>query len=128
MENTRPTKEISLATGHVVVLNEYITGRDKRTIQAAYMEQAKITQKADAKTGQGEIEIGGVSGSVNDIMQDLAFKAVIAEIRPATKEGAEAPAPIKDRQKIVDFVLDLPEAEYNEVVKAVNEITDPKKA
>lgn len=116
----RTTKEIEIANA-TIVLYDFITGRDKRVIEAVYLSQAQISQKG-GKDSQGQIEISGVSANINHLMQDAAFKAVIKEILP------HGGAPITDRQKVVDFILDLPEAEFARVIAAVNEITDPKKA
>jgi len=125
MNTNRPTKEITLGQSKAVVtLYEYITGRDKRAIEAVYLEAAEITSKR--KTGgEGEVEIGGVKGSASHLMTNAAFKAVIKSVKPAT-EGAEE---ITDPKKVLDFILDeIPEADYDQVATAVNEITDPKKA
>lgn len=126
MESTsqRPTKEIKLnMSGLTVTLYEYITGRDKRSIEAVYLEAAEVTSKRKG-SGEGEVEINGVKGTATHFMLNAAISAVVKSIKP---EGAEAE--ITDKKKILDFILDqIPEADYDQVVVAVNEITEPKKA
>jgi len=121
----RPTKEITLGqSGAVVTLYEFITGRDKRAIEAVYLEAAEVTSKRKSG-GEGEIEIGGVKGTASHLMTNAAFKAVIKSVKPAG-DGAEE---VTDPKKVLDFILDaIPEADYDQIVAAVNEVTDPKKA
>lgn len=122
METTkRSTKEITIEGGAIISFYEYITGREKRAIEYAYLEQAKITQTSDGK-GKSEMAIGGVSASVSQVMQDITLKAVIDKVTPVENE------PITDKQKILDFILDLPEAQFDLVIKTVNQITETKKA
>lgn len=120
-QSPRPTKEITLPNGAVIVCYEYITLREKRAINRAYTDQATIKQTGDGK-GKSEIEIGGVTASVNETMEDIALKAIITEVRPV---GGD---PITDKEKILEFVLNLSETDGNLVVAAINEITEPKKA
>lgn len=122
MSNEKTTKEITLEkSGATVVLFDYITGRDRRSIESVYFDQARITQKAGADK-KSEVEINGVSGSVSHLMQDATIKVVVKEIKLA--DGAV----INDKKKVLDFILDLHEAEYDLVIKQINEVTDPKKA
>lgn len=116
MSTERATREITLKDGAVVVLYDYITGREKRAIESVYLNEAKISQKSK------DIEISGISGSINHAMLDAALKTVVKEIKPA--EGNA----ITERKPVLDYILDLPESEYDKVIKSVNEITDPKKA
>lgn len=122
--NERPTKELKLDNGAVLSLYEYITGRDKRAIEAVYLEQAQIKQSAKGGVGgdrENTMELSGMTGAVQHAMQDKALSCVVKSIVPA--EGAEA---ITDRAKVLGYILDLPEADFDKVVRAVNAITDPK--
>jgi len=121
MNNDRTTKEIKIeSNGAIVVLFDYITGRDKRAIEGIFLDQANLSQKTGSDK-KGETEVSGVKGSVNHLMQDAAFKAVIQSI----KIGADV---ITDKNKVIEFILDLPADEYTKILEAINEITDPKKA
>lgn len=109
-------------SGASIILYEYITGRDKRAIESIYLDQAQISSKTNSKDKSGSVEISGVSGSVNQAMQDCAIKCVVKEI--VTKSGEK----ITDEKAKLDFILDLRDSDYDEVIKAINAITDPKKA
>lgn len=113
MENTRPTKEITLVSGAVIVANTYITGREKRAINEVMLRSAEMRQ-----TGS-KSEITGVKGDVTFEMENVAIQSVVVEVRT----GSET---ITDKKKVLDFVLDLPEQEYNAVIELINDVTNPK--
>jgi hypothetical protein len=120
---TREVREIVLEKSKAtVVLYEYITGRDKRYIQRAYYEQASMSSKTDQKENKSTIEIGGVSGTVNEEMENRAISCIVKEIKPAEGEV------VSDKKAILDFILDLSSDEYDKVITEINAITDPKKA
>jgi hypothetical protein len=121
MSNERPTKEVTLSSGTVVVLYEYITGGDKRAIEDVFLSEAELKQTA-SKGGPNQMEITGVKGNVTHQAENKAFERVIKEMRTA---GGEV---ITDRAKVLSFLLDLPVDEYDVVVAEVNAITEPKKA
>lgn len=124
----RETMEIVLERSKTtVVLYEYITGRDKRYIQRAYMEQANISSKMNKKENSNTVEIGGVSGTVNEEMENRAIESVVKEVRRAS-EGEEKAETITEKKAVREFVLDLPVDDYEELVAAINKITEPKKA
>lgn len=124
MNTERTTKTITLEqSGATVELYDYITGRDKRAIEAVYLEAAEVTSRRNTGAKEGEVEIGGVKGTATHFMQNAAFKAVIKSVTPKDGEA------ITDSKKVLDFILDaVPEADYDQIVAAVNEVTDPKKA
>lgn len=118
----RETKELVLEkSGTVITIFEYITGRDQRAIKEAYLSQAKISSHRDVETKKATVEVGGVSGSVNTIMEDLAIKAVVQSVKT---KGEEV---ITDKEAILNFILDLRGEEYDIIIKAVNEVTEGKK-
>lgn len=122
MTTERGTKELVVNGGAVFVLFEYITGRDKREIERIYLDQAQISSTVSKGKGaaqEGTTNIGGISGSVNQLMQDKAIQCVVKEVR----NGEEV---ITDKAAVLDFLLDLPATEYEKLIVAINEITDPK--
>lgn len=123
MTNERPTKQITLEkSGAVITVYEYITGRDKRTIEAIYLAEAEMSTTRKVGEKEANVQVAGVKGTVNEAMQDAAFKVVIKSLQPV--EGEE----ITDPKKILDFVLDSHESDLAQLIREVNEITDPKKA
>jgi alpha-D-ribose 1-methylphosphonate 5-triphosphate synthase subunit PhnG len=123
MTNERPTKTITLEkSGASVTVYEYITGRDKRAIEAIYLNEAEMTTSRRVGEKDANVQVAGVKGTVNELMQDAAFKVVIKSLTPV--DGEE----MTDPKKILDFVLDSHESDLAQLIREVNEITDPKKA
>ena len=108
-----------------VFLVEFITGREKRAIQRPWAEQAQIKSSAKQVSGkmakEGTVEVGGVSGTVNELMEDEAIKQIVKKIKDGERE-------ITDKNEILNFILDLREDQYSLVVSEINKVTDPKKA
>jgi hypothetical protein len=113
MSNERPTKEITLASGKVFVVNTYITGREKRSINEVMLRDIEMKQQG------GQQEITGFKGDSTFEMENRTIQAVVHEIR---SDGAT----ITDKKQIVDYVLDMPQSEYDAVIDIVNDVSNPK--
>lgn len=104
----RETKSFTTTGNNTFVVKTYLTGREMREINRVFFK------KADDFTAD-EIATAGVSGSQYEQCQNEGFKNVIVSIN-GKKNGDEGFV-------VLDFILDLPNKEFQEVVKAVNEIT-----
>lgn len=103
------TATFKTASGVEIEHKDFITGRDKRHITDAFLEDVEITQ--DSKAGQSFT----MSGSKANVATDRAIEAVIVRVGEATTG-------------ILDAILDLPAEDYDQVVAKVNEITGEKKS
>src|SRR2546430_1301958 len=103
MERTK--KEITTSGGHVVVMRDYITGREMRQVQDVFLKKMEIKSATD---------ISSFNGSVASEAQDVALGIILVSFDGKT-EG------------VVDAVLNLPAHETQEVLDAVNAVTEPKK-
>lgn len=120
--NERPTQQLALEGGTIVVLYSYITGGDKRAIEDVFLQYAEMRQTANTSDKTGTMEITGIKGSVTHEAENKALERVVKEIRPADGEA------ITERRQVLAFLLDLPADQYDRVVAEVNAITEPKKA
>jgi hypothetical protein len=112
----RETTLLTTSNGHQIELKTYITGREKRAINEVFFREMEMRQKGN------EHEISGIKGSVTFEAENKTFESVIQSITPANRER------ITEKKAMIDFLLDLPVDEYETVVAAVNEISNPKKA
>lgn len=117
--NERPVVEQTLSNGVVVTYFEYMSGRDRRSIEDIMTSQAKVSRKTDTDQ-KTAVEMTGISGTVGGMMQDKTIQVMIKEI----KAGENI---ITDKNKILDFVLDSPEYIFNEVLVKIESLTKPKK-
>jgi hypothetical protein len=110
--NTRETKEvITPVEKHTLVLNTYITGREKRQLQNVYLEGKGIDFNADQKT------VTGLRADLVDKATDLAWRIIVVSF-DGKKDGV-------DGFNVVDAILDLRAEDYNFVVATVNDtVTD----
>ena len=94
--------------GNKVVLKEFITGRDSRTLRGALIKAAKIDPD-----GRGVSSIDPVAMDNSD---DEKIKAAIVSVDDKT-------------DNIVDAILDMPVEDYDFVMAAVDALTGglPKK-
>ena len=99
----RPTKELKTPSGNVIVLKEYLTGREKRELTNIFFG------KNLTLSPEGGVE--GLSADAINAAQDLAFKTVIVSIDGKT-------------ENIVDTILDMKAEDYSAIVVAVNEISN----
>lgn len=97
---------------HEVVLNAYITGRERRALTNVYL-QGGLNFDFEGQN------VKGLDAKLADKAQDLAWKTVIVSI-DGHKDGD-----IVNGQpySIVDAVLDMRDQDHQFVVKAVNEVT-----
>lgn len=111
----RETKEITTPGGHVIVLNSYITGREKRALQFPYFKEA-----ADFKPEI--LAEKGKAGAIFEETQNLALKTVIVSV-DGQKDGDAIEG---GTFSVVEFVLNLPSRESSFIVKAINDVTSDK--
>ena len=98
MENTITTPK----GGIIVVLKEYITGRDTRVLRGALIKAAKINQE------------GGVTGI--DIVAMNASDDEKIKVAIVSVDGS--------KDKLVDALLDMPKEDYDFVMEAIDDLTD----
>ena len=94
-----PTQEFKTSGGHILVLNEYITGADNWQIKQIYMRALK----AGAEEADTALEV-----------ERRYFELVICSLDGST-------------ENIADRVLALPLPDYREVAEAVTPIIEAKK-
>lgn len=107
MENTKETKELVVGANTFVV-RTYLTGREVRNIQSAMMSSLEMKQK------NGEAEITGFKGEMLALQEDKQIQTVVVSVNGST-------------DNILNFVLDLPKEEYDQVVAYVKEVSEGKK-
>lgn len=93
--------------GHPIELRPFITGRQKRHIMGAFLDDVEL------KNVGGEQSFS-VQGNKANIAQDRAIEAVVISVDAKT-------------DKVLDLVLDLPGADYDEVIAKMDDITGDKK-
>lgn len=106
--NERTTKTITTTGGHKVVIKDFITGREKREITNIYLRDMEMKQKG------GESELSGLKGTVASEAEDKAIELIVVSVNDSEK-------------KVLEKVLNLPSEDYDEVVEAINEVTEPRK-
>lgn len=109
----RPKRTIKTSGGHEVVLYDYITGREQRTLQEIFLRNVEVNRVTQSD-GKPDAALSGFNVAAISEAQDTAFGILIVSL-----DGSE--------EAIVDRVLGLPAREYEEVVAVINDITDPKK-
>jgi len=92
--------EITTPNGTVVVLKDYITGRDERDIQAVLFSGMKIGQTLES-----------IDPSVIAKSQDKAIEIVVVSVNG-------------DTQDVVEKVLLLPREDFHVVKDAIDKITN----
>jgi hypothetical protein len=93
--------------GVAVVLRTFITGRQKRYITDAFLEDVQLTQAGDKQNFS-------VAASKANVATDRALESLIVSVNGKT-------------DNVVAAVLDLPAADSDEIIAKVNEITADKK-
>lgn len=88
-----------------VTLKAFITGGDKRAIQAPFLRAAKMRIGAESTAGE-------VSGDVVTESEDAAINAIVLEI-----DGSS--------ENILQRVLAMRAEDYQFVIDEVNKITNP---
>lgn len=107
----RETKVVDLPSGSKLELKTYLIGREKRALQNSFLGAGvNVTLEGDA----------GMMATA-DLMnkaQDIAFRTVVVSI-DGKKDG--------EGFDIVSAILDMKGEDFDAVVKAVNEVTNPEK-
>ncbi len=114
MENSNTT--ITTAGGYTIEFRQFLTGRQARHIKDAFLEDVTLT--GTAEKGSKPVSTYSLKGTKANIAQDRAIEAVVAKIDGPGVDPAKS---------VLDNVLDLPEADFNEVTAKVEEITADKK-
>jgi len=115
---TRETKEIVLPNGtDKIILNAYITGRDRRKMTSVFLKEEKDISPECIKQK-------GLKGTLYEEAQDMAFKIIVVSIN-GKKDGDDNGDGTKF--SVVDFILDLPSKDFEFVVKEVNDVSNDKK-
>ena len=97
---------------NTLVLNSYITGREKRAISAVYLKEVgDLTQE--------EVKAKGHRGAIIEAVQDLTIRSVVVSVN-GKKDGDDLGNGIKF--DVVNYLLDLRSSEYDAVSKKINEI------
>ena len=103
----RETKEITTSGGHKIVLKTYLTAGESRTVNAAIFEGAKFR----FEDGTARME-EGISGMVMNSMQDALILSLVVSLNGTA-------------DNLVERCLDLPERDFEELDKALREISNP---
>ena len=101
----RETKEVEIGK-HKVVLKTYITGREFNAIQDIYLSSAKLDMV-------GKDMKSTFDASIQTKATEKTIEMVVVSVDGNTK--------------VLDAVLDLPVNEYDQVIKAIESVTDKKK-
>jgi hypothetical protein len=101
-------KTITTTNGYTVVLKSFITGKEKRYISDAFLEDAIMGENGTFKMAPGKIH-----GA-----EDRAFEKVVVSV--------DGPS-VDKTSSIADQVLNLPAIDTAEIIVAVNEVTEGKK-
>lgn len=110
-----PRETISIETPigkHQVVLNSYMTGREKRGLNALFLRDVVVQENA---------KISGVKGSIVEEAENYAFKTMVISIN-GRKEGDVNEADGK-AFSIIEAILDMHASDYAFIVEKVNDIT-----
>ena len=97
----RPTHELTTSSGHTLILNDYITGGEKRQITEIYLRALG----PDKST---------VNPTVTYEAENFALTHAVVSLDGST-------------DNLIDRLLALPVTDYDEVVAEVKTITDGKK-
>ena len=97
---------------NTLVLNSYITGREKRAINAIYLKEAGDLSAL-------EITTKGLRGSIIEAVQALTIKSIVESINDK-KDGDIQPD--NSRFNLMDYLLDLRSSEYENILKKINTI------
>ena len=104
----RTTKEVKTSKGTIVVIKDYITGREFNQIQQCYLDGAKM-------------KFAGGEASFDDFDPQLSIKATETMIETLVMSVGGKTEGIKD------LILDLEKNEYDEIIEELNSIAYKKK-
>lgn len=108
MEQKRETKEITTINGHKIVMHTYITGFEKRAISEALFSEASMNPNGN------EMIVSGLKGNAVFKSENEALRLIIVSVDGSTED-------------IVTKVLSLRSEDADDVLKAINEVTEGKK-
>ena len=108
MNNEREIKPIVTSNGHKVLIKTYITGREQREINAIFLQDVEM--KAEGKNAA----LSGFKGALIQEAENKALEMVVVALDDNT-------------DNLVDRILDLHSEDYQDIVNAVNEVTQGKK-
>lgn len=104
MDNTT----IKTVNGFTIALKSFITGKDKRYITDSFLEGAEILEDGKFKMLPGKMHIA----------EDRAIETVVVSV-----DGTS----VNKTLSVIDQVIALPLEDFEEVIKAVNAVTESKK-
>jgi hypothetical protein len=114
MENSN-TITFETKGGYKIVLNSFITGRQKRYINDSFLEDITL----EGSTGDGATAPKfSMAGTKANVATDRAIESVVVSV--------DGPG-VDKTKKIGDQVLDLPANDSDEVIAKINEVTGEKK-
>ena len=103
----RDTTTVTTPVGnHTIVLKQWLTAREQRSIRAVYLNDLKVSQN---DKGENEADYI-ISGGMLEKAQDAAITAVVASVNGET-EGC------------LEKILDMRDADYQFIVAEINKIT-----
>ncbi len=108
MSNERETKEVKIGS-HILIVKTYITGREARDIESAFMDKLDLSQSQEKGTEIKSFKAGQLKEK-----QDMQVKSVVVSF-----DG--------QKENVLDLILDLPVAESEEVMNVIRDIAEPKK-
>ena len=113
MDN-RETRKFTTKGGHEVEVVTYVTGRDLRDMQSAYLDSVKVKPSQDVTKGgamQSVVEMGGAGSYMH--ADEKRIEVCVRSINGVA-------------ENVVDAVLDLRREDYEEVMAAIDELTVKK--
>lgn len=114
MKPERPTISLTTTHGFEVVLREWITQQDYREIMRIYSEAKAQLKNVDAKKGTADVETSSHLVDASLRAQDFSIEKVVVSINGNTSG-------------LVSFIMnEMPRLDAEEVIKAVEAITNPK--
>ena len=105
----RETKKIKTESGVLIEFYSYITGKEMRDIQNVFLKDAEFSVKAKGKPAMNSIK-----ASLMNEAQDKTFETMIISVNDK-------------KENVVKEIGNLPLKDFDEIVKALNEITNIKK-
>lgn len=100
--------KITTQNGYTVELKEFITGKEKRYISDAFLEDAEINSDGTFKMTPGKMHSA----------EDRAIEVIVLSV---DGDG------VNKETTVLEQVLEMRSEDFVEVVKAINEITENKK-
>lgn len=111
MDASRPTKEITTTNGHKAVLRAWISFQEYREIMSIYMRAMRV--QSDGK-GAETAELSGAQADTMLAAQDAALKRIVVSLDGST-------------ENVLERMQNLPNDDAQEIVAAVEAISNPKK-